>query len=107
MGASAKRKKEKKKDFQVSGLFSPFGLFEVLIREDEQKPKLKVGKTRPKASNFTDTSFQSKGELSRSLRREGERHWSDREEIARLVCKSQLDFALGPSFRAQQPTDYF
>lgn len=76
MGASAKRKKEKKKDFQVSGLFSPFGLFEVLIREDEQKPKLKVGKTRPKASNFTDTSFQSKGELSRSLGREGERHWS-------------------------------
>ncbi|KAI9804950.1 MAG: hypothetical protein M1833_006253 [Piccolia ochrophora] len=40
MGASAKRKKEKKKDFQ--------------------KPKLKVGKTAPRASNFTDTSFKAK-----------------------------------------------
>ncbi|TRX98410.1 hypothetical protein FHL15_000484 [Xylaria flabelliformis] len=40
MGSSDKKKKEKKKDFQ--------------------KPKLKVGKTKPKASNFTDTSFQSK-----------------------------------------------
>ncbi|GME36074.1 Mg2+ transporter protein CorA-like/Zinc transport protein ZntB [Neofusicoccum parvum] len=40
MGSSAKRKKEKKKDFQ--------------------KPKLKVGKTKPKADNFTDTSFRAK-----------------------------------------------
>ncbi|KAI1768191.1 Rix1 complex component [Hypoxylon sp. FL1150] len=40
MGSSAKKKKEKKKDFQ--------------------KPKLKVGKAKPKASNFTDTSFRSK-----------------------------------------------
>ncbi|KAK3080121.1 hypothetical protein LTS18_003064 [Coniosporium uncinatum] len=40
MGSSAKRKKEKKKDFQ--------------------KPKLKVGKTKPKASNHTSTSFQAK-----------------------------------------------
>ncbi|KAL1642901.1 rRNA processing protein [Diplodia intermedia] len=40
MGSSAKRKKEKKKDFQ--------------------KPKLKVGKTRPKPDNFTDTSFKAK-----------------------------------------------
>ncbi|KAI9838944.1 MAG: rRNA processing protein [Sarea resinae] len=40
MGSSAKKKKEKKKDFQ--------------------KVKLKVGKTKPKASNFTDTSFSSK-----------------------------------------------
>ncbi|KAI1181104.1 Rix1 complex component [Nemania sp. FL0916] len=40
MGSSNKKKKEKKKDFQ--------------------KPKLKVGKTKPKASNFTDTSFKSK-----------------------------------------------
>lgn len=40
MGSSAKRKKEKKKDFQ--------------------KPKLKVGKTKPKADNFTDTSFKAK-----------------------------------------------
>ncbi|EKG13748.1 Mg2+ transporter protein CorA-like/Zinc transport protein ZntB [Macrophomina phaseolina MS6] len=40
MGSSAKRKKEKKKDFQ--------------------KPKLKVGKAKPKADNFTDTSFKAK-----------------------------------------------
>ncbi|AEO65102.1 uncharacterized protein THITE_2111737 [Thermothielavioides terrestris NRRL 8126] len=40
MGSSAKKKKEKKKNFQ--------------------KPKLKVGKAKPKASNFTDTSFKSK-----------------------------------------------
>ncbi|KAI9737877.1 MAG: rRNA processing protein [Cirrosporium novae-zelandiae] len=40
MGSSARKKKEKKKDFQ--------------------KSKLKVGKTRPKADNFTDTSFRSK-----------------------------------------------
>lgn len=43
MGSSDRKKKEKKKDFQ--------------------KPKLKVGKTKPKASNFTDTSFQSKCEI--------------------------------------------
>ena len=40
MGSSSKRKKEKQKDFQ--------------------KPKLKVGKTRPKADNFTDTSFKAR-----------------------------------------------
>ncbi|KAI9878154.1 MAG: rRNA processing protein [Pleopsidium flavum] len=40
MGSSTKKKIEKKKDFQ--------------------KAKLKVGKARPKASNFTDTSFKSK-----------------------------------------------
>ncbi|KAI1379842.1 Pre-rRNA-processing protein IPI1 [Hypoxylon crocopeplum] len=40
MGSSTKKKKEKKKDFQ--------------------KPKLKVGKAKPKASNSTDTSFRSK-----------------------------------------------
>lgn len=40
MGSSAKRKKEKKKDFA--------------------KPKLKVGKTKPKAANYTDTSFKAK-----------------------------------------------
>jgi pre-rRNA-processing protein IPI1 len=41
MGSSTKKKKEKKKDFQ--------------------KPKLKVGKTKAKPANFTDTSFKSKG----------------------------------------------
>lgn len=40
MGSSAKKKHEKKKDFK--------------------KPKLKVGKARPKPTNFTDTSFKSK-----------------------------------------------
>ncbi|KAM3064889.1 rRNA processing protein [Clarireedia jacksonii] len=40
MGSSAKKKKEKKKDFQ--------------------KPKLRVGKSKAKADNFTDTSFKSK-----------------------------------------------
>lgn len=40
MGSSIKKKKEKKKDFL--------------------KPKLKVGKARPKPTNFTDTSFRSK-----------------------------------------------
>lgn len=40
MGASSKRKKEKAKDFQ--------------------KPKLRVGKTKPKADNYTETSFASK-----------------------------------------------
>ncbi|KAK4248871.1 Rix1 complex component [Corynascus novoguineensis] len=40
MGSSNKKKKEKKKDFQ--------------------KAKLKVGKAKPKAANFTDTSFKSK-----------------------------------------------
>ncbi|KAJ4356005.1 rRNA processing protein [Didymosphaeria variabile] len=40
MGSSAKKKKEKKKDFQ--------------------KVKLKVGKTKPKAANSTDTSFKAK-----------------------------------------------
>lgn len=40
MGSSAKKKREKKKDFQ--------------------KAKLKVGKARPKAANSTDTSFRSK-----------------------------------------------
>jgi pre-rRNA-processing protein IPI1 len=41
MGSSARKKAEKKKDFQ--------------------KQKLRVGKQRPKASNATDTSFKSKG----------------------------------------------
>lgn len=40
MGSSAKKKKEKKADFQ--------------------RPKLKVGKARPKNTNATDTSFQTK-----------------------------------------------
>ena len=42
MGSSAKKKKEKSKDFK--------------------KAKLRVGKARPKPNNFTDTSFKSKGQ---------------------------------------------
>ena len=42
MGSSAKKKNEKRKDFK--------------------KPKLKVGKARPKPDNFTDTSFKAKGQ---------------------------------------------
>jgi hypothetical protein len=42
MGASKRKKKEKKKDFQ--------------------KTKLKVGQAKPKPANFTDTSFLSRGE---------------------------------------------
>ncbi|KAH8597953.1 Rix1 complex component [Bisporella sp. PMI_857] len=40
MGSSMKKKRDKKKDFQ--------------------KPKLKVGKAKAKADNFTDTSFKAK-----------------------------------------------
>ncbi|MCJ1476056.1 rRNA processing protein [Lambiella insularis] len=40
MGSSVKKKRDKKKDFQ--------------------KPKLKVGKARPQATNHTNTSFKSK-----------------------------------------------
>lgn len=42
MGSSARKKNEKRKDFK--------------------KPKLKVGKARPKPDNFTDTSFKAKGQ---------------------------------------------
>ncbi|KAK7536326.1 Rix1 complex component [Phyllosticta citribraziliensis] len=46
MGSSSKKKKEKQKDFQ--------------------KPKLKVGKAKPKADNFTDTSFKAKSIVVKS-----------------------------------------
>ena len=56
MGSSAKKKKEKQKDFQVwdgkSAQLEPTDI--------EQKPKHKVGKDKAKPSNFTDTSFKSK-----------------------------------------------
>ena len=44
MGSSTKKKNEKRKDFK--------------------KPKLKVGKSRPKPDNFTDTSFKAKGQCT-------------------------------------------
>ncbi|KAK8166478.1 Rix1 complex component [Phyllosticta citrichinensis] len=46
MGSSSKKKKEKQKDFQ--------------------KPKLKVGKAKPKADNYTDTSFKAKSIVVKS-----------------------------------------
>ena len=58
MGSSTKKKKEKKKDFQV-GSDPPLRVASRLLI-DCKKPKLKVGKTKPKAANFTDTSFKSR-----------------------------------------------
>ena len=58
MGSSVKKKKDKKKDFQVYLSSSVQALNNLLSLL--QKPKLKVGKARPKGTNFTDTSFQSK-----------------------------------------------
>jgi pre-rRNA-processing protein IPI1 len=60
MGSSAKKKREKKKDFQVLG---KFGNRSTPRLRALQKAKLKVGKTKPKAANHTDTSFRSKGML--------------------------------------------
>ena len=47
MTSSTKKKRERKKDFQ--------------------KPKLKVGKAKPKAVNQTDTSFRAKGSSPKSI----------------------------------------
>ena len=59
MGSSAKKKKDKKKDFQAITSTKTV-LHDRWLIVFLQKPKLKVGKARPKASNFTDTSFKSK-----------------------------------------------
>lgn len=56
MGSSAKKRKSKKADFHVK-LF-PF--YFPSTAYDQQKPRFKVGKVRPKPANFTDTSFRSK-----------------------------------------------
>jgi len=62
MGSSARKKAEKKKDFQVD----PVPLLNSSANPDiSQKPKYKVGKDKPKASNFTDTSFKAKCKLFR------------------------------------------
>ena len=58
MGSSVKKKKDKKKDFQVCVPLQ-YGILNSLLIS-VQKPKLKVGKARPKGTNFTDTSFKSK-----------------------------------------------
>jgi len=57
MGSSQRKKREKKKDFQVYSLESPKK--DALLNMN-QKVKLKVGKARPKAANFTDTSFRAR-----------------------------------------------
>ena len=61
MGSSSRKKKEKKKDFQVSRCFLSF-VFIVLTQFE--KPKLRVGKTKARPDNFTDTSFKSKCQYS-------------------------------------------
>lgn len=69
MGSSAKRKKEKQKDFQASAkaedvVFVMFSIIFVSCANwvcSLQKTKLRVGKTKPKPDNYTETSFQSKG----------------------------------------------
>lgn len=71
-----KKKKEKAKDFKVrtesrlaktlTGAGNDLDvMFYKLCSANTllQKPKLKVGKARPKADNFTDTSFKAKCEL--------------------------------------------
>ena len=68
MGSSTKRKKEKRKDFQV---LSPLPIQRERADLTEQKARLRVGKTRSKASNFTDTSFASKSMSSHSVVLEG------------------------------------
>ena len=65
MGSSNKKKKEKKKDFQVRempGIFPPALKCHqpCSLTYPYQKAKLKVGKAKAKANNFTDTSFKSK-----------------------------------------------
>ena len=57
MGSSSKKKKDKKKDFQVCPFDMCRNIKALMV---SQKPKLKVGKARPKPSNFTDTSFKAK-----------------------------------------------
>ena len=63
MGSSARKKKEKKKDFQVSCLRSRILIVQERVSDPvpAQKTKLKVGKAKPKSDNFTDTSFKAKG----------------------------------------------
>jgi pre-rRNA-processing protein IPI1 len=63
MTSSSKKKREKKKDFQVKGKMRSVDVYE---SNCPQKPKLKVGKTRPKAANSTDTSFRAKCEVYRT-----------------------------------------
>lgn len=95
MGKSAKAKKEKKKDFQ--------------------KVKLRVGKTKPKAANFTDTSFKARSiaVLQQSLSSTAPTSTSQfahhlgllnhRSENQRRESLSNLTHALQASNTANQP----
>lgn len=58
MGSSTRKKKEKAKDFQVCRTIPLQSM--AVYSQMLQKPKFKVGKTKAKASNFTDTSFKSR-----------------------------------------------
>jgi pre-rRNA-processing protein IPI1 len=60
MTSSSKKKREKKKDFQVREKMRTVDVYD---SNYSQKPKLKVGNTRPKAANSTDTSFRAKCEV--------------------------------------------
>jgi hypothetical protein len=57
-----KRQEEKREKERLPGAIRSKTLPNVLILP--QKQKLKVGKTRPKADNQTNTSFRAKGRLS-------------------------------------------
>lgn len=56
MTTSSKKKKDKKKDFQVRRSHS----LRITMSNSRQKPKLRVGKAAPKAANSTSTSFKAK-----------------------------------------------
>lgn len=61
MGSSLKKKNAKKKDFQVYQAHTSLSDASAPAKKPiRQKPKLKVGKARPKPNNLTDTSFKSK-----------------------------------------------
>ncbi len=53
---------EERKEEGLLGLsFRAGEVMNLKANSELQKPKLKVGKTKAKAANFTDTSFKSKG----------------------------------------------
>lgn len=59
MGSSMRKKREKKRDFNVRYRKS-FQSQEHKLIDASWKAKLKVGREKAKAANFTDTSFKSK-----------------------------------------------
>ena len=88
MGSSTKKKNEKRKDFA--------------------KPKLKVGKARPKSNNFTDTSFKSKGQAFLEVQFKPEITDSDRSHcscppIPYYRCSYSIHAILPPSIASVLP----